>query len=159
MGLAKKHKRTPKTTASSRAAARAISSSAKRVARATRKASKVAMTLGKEARKAAKGGRVEVTIMSKALGEAPEKYHFVLHDGRRIKSLYELVDELETMSDETFRRYANEMRNDFANWVRDVFDEKVLAEDIARMQQRMDAQRTILKHLVRDLRKVVSMKK
>jgi hypothetical protein len=102
--------------------------------------------------------KVEVTVISKSLGEAPEKFHFVLHDGRHLRSLYELVDELETMGDDMFRNYANEAKNDFASWVRDVFNEKHLAEDIQRVQNRIDMQRAILKHLVRDLRKVARSK-
>ena len=145
----------PKTSPSSRKAAHVIASTAERVARATKKAAKVAVVLGKQARIMAKpSSRVEVTVSSKAVGEAPEQYHFVLHDGRRLRSLYELVDELETMSDETFRAYVNEHKNDFASWTRDVFDEKHLAEEITKMQHRVDMQRAILKHLVRELRKV-----
>ncbi|MEK6822726.1 MAG: DUF5752 family protein [Nanoarchaeota archaeon] len=137
-----------------------IAGTAHRVAHATRKVTKVARTLGHGARILAKpGSKVEVTVMSKALGEAPEKYHFVLKDGRRLRSLYELVDELETMSDDTFRHYANEFKNDFANWTRDVFDEKHLAEEISRMQHRIDMQRAILKHLVRELKRVAPRKK
>ena len=33
--------------------------------------------------------RVEVHVVKKTLGKAPEEYHFVLHDGRKLKSLYE----------------------------------------------------------------------
>lgn len=136
--------------------ARALVGAAKRMVRATRKVSKVARRLGKAARVAAKqGARVEVTVMGKSLREAPEKFHFVLHDGRHLRSLYELVDELETMGDDAFRGHANEFKNDFASWVRDVFDEKHLAEEIARVQHRIDAQRAILKHLVRELRRAV----
>jgi hypothetical protein len=149
-----------KPSPAAKKAAHAISTTAKRVARATKKAAKVARVLGKQARVLARpDAKVEVSISSKSLGEAPEKYHFVLHDGRHLRSLYELVDELETMSDDTFRMYANEAKNDFSTWVRDVFDEKHLAEDIQAVHHRIDMQRAVLKHLVRDLRKVARSQK
>ena len=147
-------KKSRKVTPSAKKAARIVAGTAKRVARATRKAAKVARVLGRQARALTKPtSRVEVTFMSKSVGQAPEKFHFVLHDGRHLRSLYELVDELETMGDDAYRNHANEFKNDFSNWIRDVFDEKHLAEEISRMQGRFDAQRSILKHLVRELKK------
>lgn len=160
MKRSKASKKTVKVAPGARRAAHAISSAAHRVERATRKAVKVARVLGKGARVMTKpNARVEVMVTSKALHEAPEQYHFVLHDGRRIRSLYELVDELETMSDENFRGYVNDMKNDFATWTKDVFDEQHLAEEISRMQHRVDMQRAVLKHLVRELRKAYRTKK
>ena len=121
-----------------------IAGTAHRVAHATRKVTKVARTLGHGARILAKpGSKVEVTVMSKALGEAPEKYHFVLKDGRRLRSLYELVDELETMSDDTFRHYANEFKNDFANWIEFVIGERALADEVRRLRARQDIIRAV----------------
>ena len=76
-----------------------------------------------------------------------------------MRSLYDLVDELETMGDETFGRYVNASKNDFANWTRDVFDEKNLAEELSRLQHRVDTQRAILKHLVRELKKIAPRRK
>lgn len=130
-----------------------------RVERATKKASKVATALAKELQ-AGKGGKcVDVTITTKALHEAPQEHHFVLCDGRHIKSLYELVDELETMGDSLFHQHVNAQKNDFANWIRDVFDDKLLSEDLQRVHHRVDAQRAILKHLVRELRNMMYRKK
>ena len=96
---------------------------------------------------------VKVTIVRKLLGKSPEKTSFNLHDGRRLQSVLELIDELETMSEEAFREYVTDTENHFANWVEHVFDDKLLAEDMRRIKNKMDTQRTILKHLVRDLLK------
>jgi hypothetical protein len=96
---------------------------------------------------------VKVAIVKKTLGKAPEKYSFNLQDGRKLRSIYELIDELETMTDETFRQYATDFENHFANWIEHVFSEKSLAEEIRHVHNRIDAQRALLKHLVRELTK------
>lgn len=97
--------------------------------------------------------KIKVTIIKKILGKSPEKYNFYLHDGRKLQSAYELIDELETMSEETFRQYVTDVENHFANWIEGVFGEKTLAEELRHIRSRMDTQRAILKHLVRELTK------
>jgi len=97
--------------------------------------------------------KISVTIEKKTLGKAPEKYSFNLQDGRKLQSIYELIDELETMSEEAFRNFVNGSENHFANWVEHVFSEKTLAEEMRHVHDRIDTQRALLKHLVRELTK------
>lgn len=97
---------------------------------------------------------VEVYCCKKEFGKAPEEKAFVLHDGRKLKTLYEFVDELETMSDDAFREYVTWERNDFANWINDVFEVPDLATEMRLLQNRFDAQRAVLKHFVRELVKL-----
>ncbi len=106
----------------------------------------------KTAQKKAKP-RIKVTITRKVFGKAPEKYSFYLQDGRKLQSVYELIDELETMTDEAFGHFVTETENHFANWVEHVFGEKNLADELRHVHHRLDAQRAILKHLVRELTK------
>jgi len=94
---------------------------------------------------------VEVIIRKKVLGEAPEEQHFVVADGRKLKNIIELADALETMSEEIFAHHANEFRNDFSNWIKDVFYDHSLAEDISRAKNRLETQITILRRLVKEL--------
>ena len=94
---------------------------------------------------------VEVIIRKKVLGEAPEEHHFVVADGRKLKNIIELADALETMSEEIFRHHANEAKNDFSNWVKDVFYDHSLAEDISRAKNRLETQIAILRRLVKEL--------
>jgi len=96
---------------------------------------------------------VHVIITRKVLGKAPEKYCFNLSDGRKIRSVYELVDELETMSEENFRHFVTDTENHFANWIEGVFSEKALADELRHIKNKIDTQRAILKHLVRELAK------
>ena len=113
--------------------------------------------MAKKRGKASKGSSkkplqsVEVIIRKKILGEAPVEQHFVVADGRKLKNIIELADALETMSEEIFRHHANEFKNDFAAWVKDVFYEHSLAEDISRAKNRLETQITILRRLVKEL--------
>lgn len=147
-------KRTAKRSAKRKTTKRKTAKKAARRKTAKRKPAK---------RKASKGrskpkSTVKVKITRKVLGKAPEEYNFVLHDGRRLESVYELVDELETMGEDAFRHYVNEAENHFANWVEHVFDEKHLASHMRRMQNKIDTQRALLKHLVRELLHEVKQK-
>ena len=94
---------------------------------------------------------LEVIIKKKILGEAPEEHHFVVADGKRLKNVLELADALETMSEEIFRHHANEFKNDFSSWVRDVFYDHSLAEDISRAKTKFETQIAILRRIVKEL--------
>jgi hypothetical protein len=111
----------------------------------------------KAAAKRAKPHRhIEVVFRRKEFGKAPVEKHFVLHDGRKIGSLFQLVDELETMSEDAFRQYVTEWKNDFASWARDVFETPALADEIQQMRSRVDVQRAVMKHLLREIAHVAS---
>ena len=94
---------------------------------------------------------VEVIIRKKVLGEAPEERHFVVADGRKLKNIIELADALETMSEEIFRHHVNEFKNDFSSWVKDVFYDNSLADDISRGKNRLEMQIAVLRRLVKEL--------
>lgn len=94
---------------------------------------------------------IEVIIRKKILGEAPVEHHFVVADGKKLKNIIELADALETMSEEIFRHHANEFKNDFSAWVKDVFYDHSLAEDISRAKNRLETQIAILRRLVKEL--------
>ena len=96
--------------------------------------------------------QVHVTVRRKVLDRAPEEYAFVLDDGRRLHSLFELIDELETMNEETFRRFVNHSKNDFAAWVSDVFEADDVAEEIRGFDERVATQRALMKAIIRELR-------
>lgn len=57
---------------------------------------------------------------------------FWLCSGQILKNLKELAESLEEMSDEIFNYHVNQTKNDFADWVGDVFKEKKLATDLKR---------------------------
>ena len=91
--------------------------------------------------------RVEITV--KRFIDAPDGKKFVLHDGRILKNIKELADALEHISDEAFSHHANQHRNDFSAWAREVLDEKELAEDLQKAESKLHAQIAILKHIAK----------
>ena len=48
---------------------------------------------------------------------------FVLRDGRTVETRAQLVKELKSMSDDDFRFFCNDEKNDFHTWIRDCLDE------------------------------------
>ncbi|MBI2546797.1 hypothetical protein HYV81_06485 [Candidatus Woesearchaeota archaeon] len=98
--------------------------------------------------------RVEVSIRKKIAGQAPEEYHFVLADGKKLKDMLELVDSLEHMSDEIYRHHANEFKNDFSTWLRDIFDEHELADEIAKIDGKLNTQVAVMKHLLKKVKEM-----
>tara|TARA_Y100000310_G_scaffold345591_1_gene467002 strand:- start:2552 stop:2926 length:375 start_codon:yes stop_codon:yes gene_type:complete len=105
-------------------------------------------------KKRGKGIEFDITIKKKVLGEAPQEFHFVLNDGKRLKSIYDLIDSLEDMAQDTFTHHVNEMKNDFASWVEDIFDEKNLSKELKKIHDKLETQRTLLNHMVKELRKI-----
>lgn len=61
----------------------------------------------------------------------PEKYFWAC-DGQILKNLKELAKSLEGMSNEVFGHHANKLKNDFADWVRDIFGDRKLATELKR---------------------------
>ncbi|MFH1409104.1 MAG: hypothetical protein ABIH34_04310, partial [Nanoarchaeota archaeon] len=73
---------------------------------------------------------------------APDDKAFILHDGRRIRNIAQLRGAIDDMADDTFRQYVNEHKNDFAHWIKDVFDQESLAsklKDIKTKEECVDA--------------------
>lgn len=81
---------------------------------------------------------------------APEKY-FVLCDGKTIKDYKELAALLSTIGDDIFYYHVTPERNDFANWVRDVFDEQELADSIRSSKSRHEMMAVLYKHMFQKL--------
>ena len=77
--------------------------------------------------------------VKKILEDVPEDKRFWVCDGRVLKNLKELEQALRTMSDETYRYHVNKMKNDFYNWIKDVFKDKKLALEIKKSRNRISA--------------------
>ena len=80
------------------------------------------------------------------------EHHFDLADGKKIKTLFELADELEVMSDEIYNHHATDDRNDFSNWIGEVYQEQELARKVAEAEHRQHAYMTMLKFLVQKMK-------
>jgi hypothetical protein len=107
--------------------------------------------MGKKNSGAISRPQVEITIRKQALGEAPSESRFVVSDGRILKDLKELADALHDMSNDVFRHHVNEFRNDFSSWVRDVFNDQELAEELSKVGSQGEAEIKILRNIVKKL--------
>lgn len=59
----------------------------------------------------------------------PTEY-FYLKSGKALKDIEELCVVLETLSEEEFLFHVNTTKNDFANWIRDIFKEEELSNTL-----------------------------
>jgi len=73
------------------------------------------------------------------LADVPEEYVFWCHDGGILRSMKELGDALNSMTDETYAFHANAEKNDFTNWVRDIIKDGRLARDLQKATDRAQA--------------------
>ncbi len=77
---------------------------------------------------------------------------FYLVNGKRLSSLYELKDELKKIDRKTFSQHVNKHKNDFANWVRDIIGDDLLAEAIASLDNEKDMYKAV-KSRIKELEK------
>lgn len=96
---------------------------------------------------------VKARRSNRGLHDTKPEFYFKLVDGNRIKNLYALANAMEKMPDWVFYHHSNQQRNDFSNWIWDIFRQKRLAEDMSKAQSRLEAQVTLLKHIVSRLKK------
>lgn len=76
---------------------------------------------------------------NKALKDAPEDKKFWLCDGRTLKNMKDLEQALRTINENTYRYHANKSKNDFYRWIKDVFRERKLANEIKKSRNRTSA--------------------
>ena len=96
----------------------------------------------------------------KILDSVPDDKVFVLSDGSRLHNLQELLDSLKVMDEEIFSHHVNDQKNDFANWIRDVFLDKRLADQISASKSRLQVMLLIRRRIAKKpVRKKVVKKK
>ncbi|UCG95354.1 MAG: hypothetical protein JSV92_04930 [archaeon] len=80
-----------------------------------------------------------MTKKNEKLKDAPEDRRFWVCDGRVLKNFRELEKALRTMSDGTYNYHVNGGKNDFYNWIKDVFKDKNLAEALKKSRNKTSA--------------------
>ncbi len=78
--------------------------------------------------------------------EIPDEKKFFLCNGEVVHNLPDLMERLKTMDEGVFQHHVNPERNDFANWIRDVFDNKKLARDVSRLKTKEGMAKKIFTH-------------
>jgi len=90
--------------------------------------------------------------------EVSEENSFMLSDGRKLKSLRDLRNSLENMSDNIFNKHVYGRKNDFANWVKKIFNEP----ELARIIRKCKSIETFLSMLVtlekKEIRELIKLK-
>ena len=87
------------------------------------------------------------------LARVPQGKEFFCHGGSAFGALQDLARGLSQMSDEAFLYHADDHKNDFAYWVRDVIGDLTMANLLYRCHTRAEAQRMVQER-VSTLRKV-----
>ena len=64
------------------------------------------------------------------LENVPEQYKFLLANGKEVRGIKELHGMLKSMEENVFYSHVNESKNDFYNWVKDIYQNKNLADDL-----------------------------
>jgi len=64
---------------------------------------------------------------ARVLSDAGGAKRFFCHDGCISENLQQLADCLSNMSDDSYRHHVTPLKNDFSNWIRDVFGDDKLA--------------------------------
>lgn len=130
-------KTTKKTTTRKAAAKRAPAKKTVKKS-TTRRPAKTAKATKKAAAK-----KVEVYNLAHP---APEEKYFVLANGKPIQHVAELAEVLNDIEDHVFNHHVNPERNDFHNWVKDVFNDIQLAKKMLGVSDKKHLQLVIYKH-------------
>lgn len=88
----------------------------------------------------------------KTLANTKPEFYFRLVNGQKIKNIFGLANALDKMPDEVFYHHVNEQRNDFSNWIKDIFKQKKLTDEVSKVRSRLETQVILLKFIVRKLK-------
>ena len=83
--------------------------------------------------------------------DAPETNCFVLCNGKPVKNIKELADIMEELEDHVFNFHVTPEKNDFATWVKDIFQDVELAQKLAGVKDRKHMQIVLYKHITHKL--------
>ncbi len=81
--------------------------------------------------------------------KAPKNREFYAIDGNVFDSVKEFSLGLREMNDNTFWHHVTPDRNDFANWVEEIFKDKELAEQLHKAADKTHTEIIVLRHIVK----------
>ena len=94
--------------------------------------------------------KVEKAQQKQVVKDVPAENYFYMCNGKVLRNLKELRDELNSMDEGSFRYHVNEQKNDFANWINDIMKDEELAnemkscKDITQAKQKLDRRLQVL---------------
>lgn len=77
---------------------------------------------------------------------------FHLYGGKQINNLKGLAEELRHMEDSAFFHHVNDLRNDFANWMKHSLKEEELSEKVKNSMSKIEIELEVLRHLVKEVK-------
>jgi len=77
----------------------------------------------------------------------PEGHFFVLCNGQPVKHVAELASVLDQIEDHVFHHHVTPDKNDFHNWIKDIFEDLELARKISGVSDKKRMQLVIYRHL------------
>ena len=77
------------------------------------------------------------------LSDVPAEYVFWVNDGCILHSIKELGEEFKNMSEEAYRYHANDEKNDFVTWVRDVIGDATLVRELKKASGKTQAAKAV----------------
>jgi hypothetical protein len=81
-----------------------------------------------------------------------------LCDGRKVKSGKELADILQLINDDMFKYHVTDSKNDFSNWINDVFGEPELAKRMRSARNRFEMSIELYRSMFEKLEKLSRQK-
>lgn len=80
---------------------------------------------------------------ARVLGDTSGDKCFFCRDGCVSKNLQQLAECLDRISEDSYHHHVTPIKNDFSNWVRDVFGDDKLANDLSRCANSAEAAKTV----------------
>jgi len=77
---------------------------------------------------------------------------FQVSNGTIIRSMLELDEALENMSNETFQYHVNNYKNDLANWIKDTIKDDVLANKLNGIIDKTKTELIVLRRIIEILK-------
>ncbi len=82
----------------------------------------------------------------------PEENYFYLANGLIVKNLGELLSALDMIDNETFEKHVNKEKNDFADWVRDIYKAQKFSESL-RKSNKIESMIKVIRKYFNDIEK------
>ena len=93
---------------------------------------------------------MEQITQKDVLGDVKPEHYFVTKKGKALKNLEELHSYIAVIDEEEFKHHVNDQRNDFHNWIKDIHQDQVLANNLlkakTRVQTAMHIKNRIIEH-------------
>ena len=85
----------------------------------------------------------------RTLKRIPKEQYFVFADGTTVGHYLSLADVLEKIEESVLTHHVNEIKNDFASWILEVFEEQELAKQVKQSKSPDEIRLHIYKHVIK----------